>query len=352
MSNNKTDTEDDEVLLWEKLQLMKDEKERLQKEIDIMNSTVAATATATATSADVKNDDIIEIDAGGKIIRALRSTLTLAPDTMFTYMFSGRWEESLKRNSNGNIFLDHDPELIEIIVNYLRMKKIEDISMPPGPLPKIPEGKTHEFNTILQYFGLTEFFYPPDIYISPIFLPLDINNITVIQSDNSTSVVNVTKSENNVQFSKIGRKKGQHFVACKPSLNSSAEGTFWKVTIDALISTAFNGWIYLGIIGNLNPSIMSYSDSTSHGWAGSSQVYHQGANRNGDSGWTNFTKGECLYFCLKSNKLTMFSVEKNKKFTMDIAATVAAYYIHFNIFGIGTKLTLEPLSIEEREQLL
>ena len=34
------------------------------------------------------DDDVIEIDAGGKIIRALRSTLTLAPDTMFTFMFS------------------------------------------------------------------------------------------------------------------------------------------------------------------------------------------------------------------------------------------------------------------------
>ena len=52
------------------------------------------------------NDDVIEIDAGGKIIRALRSTLTLAPDTMFTFMFSGRWEESLTRHNN-RVFLDH-----------------------------------------------------------------------------------------------------------------------------------------------------------------------------------------------------------------------------------------------------
>ena len=52
------------------------------------------------------DDDVIEIDAGGKIIRALRSTLTLAPDTMFTFMFSGRWEESLTRHNN-RVFLDH-----------------------------------------------------------------------------------------------------------------------------------------------------------------------------------------------------------------------------------------------------
>mmetsp|Transcript_21133 Transcript_21133/g.22548 ORF Transcript_21133/g.22548 Transcript_21133/m.22548 type:complete len:141 (+) Transcript_21133:51-473(+) len=119
--------EDDSIDHWKRceesqrkrMKLMEEEKEKLQKEIDTMNSVIAVAA-----AANISDDDIIEINAGGKIISVLRSTLCLvAHDTMFSYMFSGRWEESLTRDSNGRIYLEHDPELIELIVNFLRTKK-------------------------------------------------------------------------------------------------------------------------------------------------------------------------------------------------------------------------------------
>ena len=131
---------------------MEEEKDKLQNEIVTMNSVIGA-------SANVSDDDIIEIDVGGKVIRALRSTLCLAPDTMFTYMFSGRWEESLKRDDNGRIFLDHDPEFIEIIVNFLRKSKIKDPIEPVRP-PKVICDKKKDFDDLLRYFGLTDFFNP------------------------------------------------------------------------------------------------------------------------------------------------------------------------------------------------
>ena len=92
-SNNKNGrtTNDDPFALWERLQESKQKKmkhlkegtEKLQDEKDTMNSAVA--------DANISNDDIIVINAGGKIISALRSTLCLvAPDTRFSYMFSGR----------------------------------------------------------------------------------------------------------------------------------------------------------------------------------------------------------------------------------------------------------------------
>mmetsp|Transcript_3712 Transcript_3712/g.4012 ORF Transcript_3712/g.4012 Transcript_3712/m.4012 type:complete len:89 (-) Transcript_3712:192-458(-) len=56
--------------------------------------------------------------------------LPLVPDTVLSSMFSGLWEGSLKRDSNGRVFLNHDPELIEIIIDFLRMKSIEDPSKP------------------------------------------------------------------------------------------------------------------------------------------------------------------------------------------------------------------------------
>ena len=73
-------------------------------------------------------------------------------------IFSGRWEESLTRDKDGNIFLDYDDELIKIIVNYLREKKIEDPS-DPVTCPIIPRDKTKSFQRLIQYFGLAEFLY-------------------------------------------------------------------------------------------------------------------------------------------------------------------------------------------------
>jgi len=243
------------------------------------------------------------------------------------------------------VFLNNDPELIELIVNYLRTKVIEDPSSNKViGCPKIPEGKEEAFEVLLNYFGLTDFFYPPSTSVS-----MDIANIDVVLPHSSD--VTVTKSENKIQLSKDDRTRNAYnFVACKPALDSSGEGSFWKVTVDTLP----NGWTFLGIIGTLDASNSKgiHEDPTCYGWASRSRVYQGGTVRNEDSGWTGFTQGECLHFHLTAKKITMFSVQKNQKFTIDVATTVDTYYIHFNIMYISTKLTLEPLNEEERARFL
>jgi hypothetical protein len=352
--SNETDSMEDTDVLWKEMQesqqknweivqesqrknmkRLKDETDKLQKEKDIMDSVV--------TAANISDDDIIEINAGGKIIEALRSTLTLAPDTMFTFMFSGRWEESMKRDSSGRVFFDHDSELIEIIVNYLRMKKIEDPT-DPVTFPDVPDQKKKDFHRILRYFGLIDFF---NSY--PAFLPMDIPNIDVFQPHGTA--VNVTKSEKKIQLSYSGN--GHYFVGCKPSISPSGVGSCWKVTVDALPN---NDWLLIGVIGNLNSARSSYADSTSYGFAGTG-CYRRGMVHNGHAGWTRFSVGECLYLCFNSNsnmnKLTMYSVQKDKKFVIeDIATDVDEYYIHFNFFYVGTKLTLQSLSVDEHAKLI
>lgn len=42
---------------------------------------------------DVSNEDLVEINAGGKIIVARRSTLTQMKDTRLEALFSGRWDK-------------------------------------------------------------------------------------------------------------------------------------------------------------------------------------------------------------------------------------------------------------------
>jgi hypothetical protein len=335
---------DDPSVHWERYQQshqkrvkqVEEEKDKHQNEIATMNSVIGA-------SGNISDDDIIEIDAGGKIIRALRSTLCLAPDTMFTYMFSGRWEESLKRDDNGRVFLDHDPEFIEIIVNFLRKSKIKDPTEPVQS-PKIKRGKKKDFDDLLRYFGLTDFFSSPSPQNT-----LDIAEIDVVQPHGSSIVV--TKCEKKIQFSQDSPEGNAYFVACKPSLNSSGEGCFWKVTIDTLPDNLVM-LLGLGIIGNLNASRSRNTDSTFYGWR-SRLVWTNGSAEGRDSDFTGFSQGECLYFHLKSNKLTMFSVEKNRKLVIDMVTTSDAYYyIYFNLYVVGTKISLEPLNEDEQKFML
>jgi len=354
--SNETDSMEDTDVLWKEMQesqqknweivqesqrknmkRLKDETDKLQKEKDIMDSVV--------TAANISDDDIIEINAGGKIIEALRSTLTLAPDTMFTFMFSGRWEESMKRDSSGRVFFDHDSELIEIIVNYLRMKKIEDPTDLLG-FPDVPAQKKKDFHRILRYFGLIDFFNLKPAFI----LPFDFPNIDVFQPHGTA--VNVTKSEKKIQLSYNGN--GHYFVACKPSISPSGVGSCWKVTVDALPN---NDWLLIGVIGNLNSTNDSWGDSTTYGFTGGNRCFRRGMAHAGHRGWTQFSVGECLYLCFNSNsntnKLTMYSVQKDKKFVIeDIATDVDEYYIHFNFRYAGTKLTLQSLSVNEHAKLI
>jgi hypothetical protein len=130
---------------------------------------------------------------------------------------------------------------------------------------------------------------------------------------------------------------------------TSEDGSFWKVTIDVLPEYQ---WFFLGIIGNLGASNSSYKELTSYGWCSDSGIYHGGSSGTGEYGWAEFTQGECLHFHLKSNKLTMFSIQKNKKFVIDIAIPLHEYYIHFNVYNFGIKLTLEPLGEDERTRML
>lgn len=88
-SEDDEDVDDEAAVLWKKLQKtqrkkmkqLEAETEQLQTEKD----TMAAVMTAPT---NIRDDDIITINAGGKMITALRSTLIIPVDSMWSYMFS------------------------------------------------------------------------------------------------------------------------------------------------------------------------------------------------------------------------------------------------------------------------
>lgn len=79
------------------------------------------------------DDDIVEINAGGTIVAAKRSTLTQIKGTRLEALASGRWDKMLQRDSQGRIFLDVNPTCFQAIVDYLNDMIISSRESPPSP---------------------------------------------------------------------------------------------------------------------------------------------------------------------------------------------------------------------------
>lgn len=95
---------------------------------------------------DVCDDDIIEINAGGKIISTHRGTFTRWEGTRLEALFSGRWEKTLLRDGDGRIFLDVDGDCFQAIVIYLN----ELASSTKGSYPE-PPSVYEELETVLSH---------------------------------------------------------------------------------------------------------------------------------------------------------------------------------------------------------
>ncbi|XP_022921061.1 BTB/POZ domain-containing protein KCTD3 [Onthophagus taurus] len=70
----------------------------------------------------VCSGDILHLNVGGKRFSTSRQTLTCVQDTFFTALLNGRI--SSLRDEKGSIFIDRDPEIFAVILNYLRTREI------------------------------------------------------------------------------------------------------------------------------------------------------------------------------------------------------------------------------------
>ena len=102
----------------------------------------------------MNNDDIINLNVGGTKLTTLRSTLCQVEDSLLAAMFSGRWEDNIKRDQDGAVFFDFNPQYFVLILDYLREKKISTLENPP-PLPRVPEDQEESFYRLVQYLGLS-----------------------------------------------------------------------------------------------------------------------------------------------------------------------------------------------------
>ncbi|KIH44462.1 K+ channel tetramerization domain protein [Ancylostoma duodenale] len=68
-------------------------------------------------------EQIVNLNVGGHRFATSSHTLTWIPDSFFTSLLSGRIPTV--RDDSGAIFIDRDPDVFRIILNYLRTKQVD-----------------------------------------------------------------------------------------------------------------------------------------------------------------------------------------------------------------------------------
>ena len=102
---------------------------------------------------DATDDDLLEVNAGGIIVVAKRSTLTQLKGTRLEALFSGRWDKKLQQDGNGRIFLDVNPVVFRALVDYLNDMAISSEDDPPSP-PSVDDEHKHILQHQLGLFGI------------------------------------------------------------------------------------------------------------------------------------------------------------------------------------------------------
>jgi hypothetical protein len=106
-----------------------------------------------------KDSAVLHLNVGGSTnVAVLRRTLTHFEHSMLATRFSGRWDDSLEKDKDGNFFVDEDPEVFMMLLNFLRKcdkKKRTDLEV-PAPQP------TFEFCWMLEYYDLMLAVYPQE----------------------------------------------------------------------------------------------------------------------------------------------------------------------------------------------
>lgn len=105
--------------------------------------------------AEVSDDELVEINAGGKIIVARRATLTQMKGTRLEAIFSGRWDKRLQRDGKGRIFLDVNPACFQAIVDYLNEMIISPPEHPPEP-PSVDSELDEILSHLLDLLGISD----------------------------------------------------------------------------------------------------------------------------------------------------------------------------------------------------
>eukprot|EP00581_Thalassiosira_minuscula_P019375 CAMPEP_0183715018 /NCGR_PEP_ID=MMETSP0737-20130205/9394_1 /TAXON_ID=385413 /ORGANISM="Thalassiosira miniscula, Strain CCMP1093" /LENGTH=869 /DNA_ID=CAMNT_0025944071 /DNA_START=140 /DNA_END=2749 /DNA_ORIENTATION=+ len=118
-----------------------------------------ATIEASHGNPNANENDLLEINAGGRIVAARRSTLCQIEGSHLATLFSGRYENQLQRDDAGRIFLDVNPKCFRAIVDYLNYLKLSPLERSPDP-PCVSDEHRPLLVHQIRLFGLGGMLFP------------------------------------------------------------------------------------------------------------------------------------------------------------------------------------------------
>ena len=224
-------------------------------------------------------------------------------------MFSRNWKHGLKRDQDGAVVLDFNPEHFGWILNYLRAMKIST----PEKLPifrKVPNDEIKNFNILLKYLGLADEIVPVQnerFHMRSSKLSLQENGIAVHDSTPGHSYV-------------LGENIYQH-------------GTVrFKLKLEFFQN---NNWILVGILKAdvVLQSANSYGSSGTYGWAPRGSMYN--------GSWNSLSKrGDTVKLILDcdSGKLSLH-LPTGQQYHIAIPSS-QSWRLHVNLYGANDKIRI------------
>jgi hypothetical protein len=116
---------------------------------------------------NTKTTDVLHLNLGGTKMVVSRQALTLVPGSVLASQFSGRWDDRIAKDRDGNYFMDQPIELFEPMVNYLRAKLCKLPGSKPTPCPEFTDDrkKTQLFYQMVDFYGMTFGIFPSKLKV-------------------------------------------------------------------------------------------------------------------------------------------------------------------------------------------
>ena len=244
-------------------------------------------------------------------------------------MFSGRWEDNLKRDENGAIFFDFNPKHFGLIMEYLRVKKITNPKNLPT-LPEVAKGEVSNFNTLVEYLGLSDEITITGAEGAEVNVPrekFEMHGPSIsLQEDGAVAIHSPTIEHEYV----FGKNIYQEGIVC------------FKLKLESLQD---KGWMLVGVVNGDLPqqrSNVSYAWPNSYGWAlgNTGQVWREGS-KTYDYALTNLSRqGDIIELVLNINagKLSLH-LPTGEQFNMDVPKS-KTWRLHVNMLCKRDKIRI------------
>jgi hypothetical protein len=113
---------------------------------------------------DYTSSDVIPLNVSGHITATLRRTLTMLEGSMLASRFSGRWDDSLEKDREGNFFIDQPYELFGPLLDNLRAQQAVTPLSYGVISPSRDDFKSskayNDFKRMVEYYGMTPLIFP------------------------------------------------------------------------------------------------------------------------------------------------------------------------------------------------